>query len=479
MKNIYLYKTLVLVILFQLIANVLQAQKTSLRNAVDDAMHRNLQIQQQQYRVMQADAINQSGIGWFLPKVNLVGGYTWFNQDMEVNMKIVKPALDDVAGVYGAAIANDLGLGQGSQDEIHQKITNTLGKLPDDNIAFNFNQFPNASVMAVQPLFTGGKIISAKNSANINSSLSQLQMTMTKNIVTKKIVDEYYLVVLLQGIVKLRELLVMDIALHTKNIKRMIESGVLPKYIMLRAEVTLASAQRELEDEKMHLDIAKSALNVSVGYPEDTSLVLSDSLYFKMQNLSVEQLEQRAKSDLPVYQLVEHKKQLVEENYNSQRASMLPHVYAFANYSFFNNYMPIVMAPFTAGVQLKFNIFNGGSDMKKMQASKYMLQESQLNAEEVDVKVNFAIEKAYKQMESSKARYLKLHATIEMAEENYQISKKRFEQGIGNSVDVLDAFSLLETAQIEQLFSLYAYYVALNNLYFASGQGQKIVDVLQ
>jgi outer membrane protein TolC len=477
MRKIFLYQILSFIAV--LLSLGLQAQQTSLRNIVDDAMQRNLQIQQQQYRVMQADAVNKSGIGWFLPKVDVVGGYTWFNQDMEVNMGIVKPALDNVAGVYGASIAKDLGLTPGTQDEIQQKITQSLGKLPNDNIAFDFNQFPNASILAVQPLFMGGKIISAKNSASITTNISQLHMTATKNVVTKKIVDEYYMVVLLQSVVELRQLLVKDIEKHTNNIKRMIESGVLPKYIMLRAEVTLASAERELEDEKMRLEIAQSALNVSAGYPEDTTLVLADSLYFKMQNLSVEDLESRAKSDLPVYQLIEHKRQLVEENYNSQRANMMPHVFAFANYSFFNNYLPIVMAPFTAGVQLKFNIFNGGSDYKKLQASKFMLQESQLNAEEAEVKVNFTIEKAYKQMESAKKRYLKLNSTIEMAKENYRISKKRFEQGIGNSVDVLDAFSLLETAQIEQLFSLYAYYVAINNLYFASGQGQKIVDILE
>ena len=468
-----------LILFFVLTSNALQAQKSSLRNVVDDAMQRNLQIQQQQSRIQQAKAIDQSGIGWFMPKVSVMGGYTWFNQDMEVNMKIVKPALDNVAGIYGSTIAADLGLGSGTQDEIQQKITSALGKLPDDNIAFDFNQFPNASINAVQPLFTGGKIISAKNTASITSSLTQLQMTETQNIITKKIVDEYFLVVLLEEVVDLRGNLVDDIEKHTKNIKRMIESGVLPKYIMLRADVTLATAMRDLEDEKTRLNIARSALNVSAGYPEDTTIVLADSLHFKIHNISTEQLESRAKQELPVFQLVEYKKQLIEENYNAQRASMFPQIFAYANYSFFNNYMPIVMAPFTVGAQLKYNIFNGGSDMKKLQASKYMLEESQLNTQQTEVKVNFAIDKAFKQMESAKNRYLKLNATIEMAQENYRISKKRFEQGIGNSIDVLDAFNLLETAQIEQLFSLYAYYVALNNLYFASGQSQKIVDVLK
>jgi outer membrane protein TolC len=455
------------------------AQQITLSKAIDEAMQHNLELQQQQKRVMQADAYNQSGVGWFLPKVSVNAGYTWFNQDMELNMGMIKPTLDELAGVYGATIAKDLGLSGGTQDEIYHKIVTGLGKLPDDNIAFDFNQFPNASISAVQPLFTGGKIISAKNTAGVTSNISRLELTGKQNIITKKVVDEYYMVVLLQDIVRTRELAVQDMQLHAKNTQRLIETGVLSKYNKLRAEVALATAERHLADDQSRLDIARSALNISIGFPEDTVLVLQDSLYFKLQNISVEKLQQDARRDLPVFQLQQQKRQLVEQNYNAQRAEMFPQIFAFANYSFFNNQLPIVMGPFTAGIQLHYNIFNGMSDYKKLQAGKYMMQEANLSVENTEVKVDFLIDKSYKQVEAAKNRYLKLQSTIKLAEENYRISKKRFDQGLDRSVDVIDAYTLLETARVEQLLALYAYYVALNNLYFASGQTSKIATVLR
>ncbi len=457
----------------------LHAQQISLSKAINDAMDHNLEIQQQQKRVKQADAYNQSTVGWFLPKVTVMGGYTWFNQDMEVNMKMIKPALDDVAGTYGASIAKDLGSSTGTQEEIYNQIVGGLKKLPDDNITFDFNQFPNASINAVQPIFTGGKIISAKNSAGVTSNISHLQMTITKNFISKKVVDEYFLVVLLEGTVRAHKMAVEDLASHKMNIRKLVEKGVLPKYTILRAEVALATAERNLDDEEIRLEIARSSLNISIGYPKDTILVLSDTMHFKLQNISLTKMQEDAQRDLPVFQLLEQKKQLVEQNYNAQRANMFPQIFAYANYSFFNNRMPIVVAPFTAGLQLKYNIFNGMSDYKKLQASKYMTEESDLNTENTIIKVNFLIEKSYKQVEASKSRYLKLESTIKLAEENARISKKRFEQGIGNSTDVIDANTMLETARVEQLLSLYAYYVALNNLYFASGKSEKIVDVLR
>ncbi len=457
----------------------LKGQGLTLTNAIGEAMQHNLEIRQQEKRVQQADAYNQSAVGWYLPKVTVMGGYTWFNRDMELNMKMIKPTLDDVAGIYGSTIAKDLGLGTGTQEEIYNQIVSGLGKLPDDNIAFNFNQFPNASITALQPLFTGGKIISAKNTAGLTSNISRLEMTAKQNMITKKVVDEYFLVVLLEDIVKTRELAVHDMELHLKNTERLIATGVLSKYNRLRAEVAVATAQRHLEDEQSRLEIARSALNISIGYPEDTVLILQDSLYFKMQNISVEKLQQQARQDLPVFQMVQQKKLLVEQNYNAQRANMFPQIFAYANYSFFNEHLPIVMGPFSAGIQLRYNIFNGMSDYKKLQASKYMAEEADLSMENTEVKVDFMIDKAHKQVEAARSRYLKLESTIELAEENYRISKKRFDQGLDRSVDVIDAYTLLESARVERLFALYAYYVALNNLYFASGQTNKIADVLR
>ena len=62
-----------LVLLSFFISGTIGAQQLSLSKAISDAMDHNLDIQQQQKRVMQADAYNQSSVGWFLPKVSVMG----------------------------------------------------------------------------------------------------------------------------------------------------------------------------------------------------------------------------------------------------------------------------------------------------------------------------------------------------------------------------------------------------------------------
>ena len=82
------------------------------------------------------------------------------------------------------------------------------------------------------------------------------------------------------------------------------------------------------------------------------------------------------------------------------------------------------------------------------------------------------------QVENAKYQYLKLNSTVELAKEHQTIVQRRFDEGIERSVDVVDSHLLAQTAQIEQLMILFQYYVALNNLYFAVGEPEEVINVL-
>ena len=98
-----LTKPLALIVLFIWTGSFLQAQiSLSLVDAVDSAMVRSPEIKQYQSNLRQKQMVNRSSIGVFLPKVDVVGGYSYFSQNPEINMSLVKGSMDDIAGKYGA-----------------------------------------------------------------------------------------------------------------------------------------------------------------------------------------------------------------------------------------------------------------------------------------------------------------------------------------------------------------------------------------
>ena len=469
---------IILLLLIGSFPHVLFAQSMSLRLAVDYAINNNLRIKQSNSQIQQQQALNSGATGLLLPKVSLSGGYTWFNGNPEINMAQMKPAIDDMFGKYGTVMAQELNLSSGTQEEIYNDIVNGLSDIPVYNLEIDFNQFPNASINAIQPLFTGGKISSTRNLSSVQLKMAMINHEGSKDIVTKEVIDRYLTVLLLDAIVDNREENLISIKKHIEHSKRLVDEGIVTRHSLLKAEVALSNAERMLEADQNRLVIARMSLNNSLDFSQDTIINLADSLKFKLHEINIAQLKEKAKNEQVLLQIVDQKKQMAEYSLNLEKSAMMPQIFAFANYSFFNEYMPVIMPPLVAGVQLQYNIFNGMSDQKKVKAAKYFNEEVLISKENTQQKVDFWIEKSYLKSEDAKYRYLKLGKTVELAREHRDIVQKRYNEGIERSIDVVDGHQIYQTAQIEQLMTLYEYYIALTDLYFAVGTPDEVINII-
>ncbi len=71
-------------------------------------MQNNNKIRQYRQAVFEKERMVKASTGNYLPSVDVVGGYTYFSENSEINMKTVKESVDDVAGKYGAVVAKEL-----------------------------------------------------------------------------------------------------------------------------------------------------------------------------------------------------------------------------------------------------------------------------------------------------------------------------------------------------------------------------------
>jgi outer membrane protein TolC len=471
-------KLYISIILATLIHTITFGQNINLNDAVLQAINNNLDIKQSKSQIQQKESLKSGATGLLLPKVSLTGGYTWLNGNPEVNMQQFKPAIDDMAGKYGAVIAKELGLSGGTQEDIYKTIVSGLDNLPAYNLDIDFNQFPNASVNAIQPIFNGGKILNTRKLSSTQLNLAKINLESSKDLITKKVIDNYLTVLLLEKIVKYRELNLIDIQKHIQNSENLVKEGIITKHYLLKAQVELSNAERLLKTNQNRLNIARINLNKTLNFNKDTVLVLTDSLKFTLQDIDLQQLKEEAKKEQVLLQIADQKIEIAKYNLNLKKADMLPEVFAFANYSFFNSYMPVIMPPFVAGIQLHYNIFNGTTDYKKIKAAEYLNEEIAISKEKTEQSIDFLIEQTYLETEDAKYRYIKLDNTIELAKNHKKIVQRRYDEGIERSVDVVDAQLMCQSAQIEQSVALYEYYIALTNLYFTVGTPERVINLI-
>ncbi len=453
--------------------------QVSLVSAIDSAMLNNNRIKQYKRAVLEKEEMTKASVGNFLPSIDILGGYTYMSENPEVNMSKVKESVDQMFGYYGSYIAKDLGLSDESQEAIYNRIVAGLGELPAYNIVIDQQNYPNLNIVAKQPLFLGGKIIAGKHFADAELDYTKAELKKVSNEITKETIERYFGVVLLQQVVKVRKQVVEGMKRHEREAQRAIEIGVIPSHELLRAKVAVANAERDLIDDQNKLELALLGLKSSMGLPESTELEVTDSLVFKLVTDEVETLKQEALTQQPVFQMINQKRVMVKQKHTLELSEFMPQIAAWGQYNAFGNNYPVTMPPFMIGVQAHINIFHGMQKFSKLKATRYLAEQVDLADKYAHEQVNLWVDKSWREVINKRERYLKMEPTVELARKNLEINEKRFHEGMGKSIDVIDARLLYEGAEVERLKSLYDYYMALSDLYLATGDTQKAVDALK
>jgi outer membrane protein TolC len=160
-------------------------------------------------------------------------------------------------------------------------------------------------------------------------------------------------------------------------------------------------------------------------------------------------------------------------------SKLLPQVAAFGKYEMLPQYLSALEPRWTIGVQASLNIFNGFQDYLNLQSASHLEKEINFLQSDTKSKLELLVNKNYKDAANAEDRYLKLQATISLAEENLRLNNKRFETGLGTSLEVIDASLVLEKDLIESKLSLFEYYQKLTALYTVAGIPQEIITIWQ
>ena len=448
-----------------------------LSDAIDTAMTNNKNIIRYKEALIQKEYLDKASVGNFFPEINVNGGYTYLGKNPEVNMSLVKESIDDMFGKYGVVIAQELDLSDESQQIIYDKITGGLNKLPAYNIVINQQNYPNLNITALQPIFLGGKIIAGKRFATAELETAKLQLEEIKNGVIQETVERYFAIVLLKEVIKTRQDVVDGMKKHEHQAQRAIDIGVIPAHELLRAKVAVANAERDLKDDQNKFELASMALLASLGIEDDFIVESIDSMSFSISTAKLADLQQDAKINQPIFRIIEQKRVMAQQKLALDRSEFLPQIAAWGEYGFFREEYPVIMPPFMVGIQANLKIFHGFSSINKIKATQHLQKEIDVAEKYANQQIDLLINKSYRQVLSLQERYVNMEPTVQLSKKNLEINEKRFAEGLSKSIDVIDAQLLYEASVVERLKSLYDYYVALANLYLASGNPEKVVGI--
>ncbi|MBD0776755.1 TolC family protein [Maribacter sp. ANRC-HE7] len=460
-----------------------QEREISLSEALDLSYNNNEQIKRYSERVKQKIYEDKAAKGNFMPSVNLVGGYTYLSENIEVNSSQMSSSLDQLGGKYNAAFVQaygeQIGLSGVSAESAFSTMVSVLGQFPDyTNMIIDNQEYVTAALTATQPLFTGGKIIAAKKYAKAELQSADIELKQVKDEIANELIERYLNVVLLKQVIKVRKQVYDGMLKHKEQAERAIQLEILPKHVLLRAQVAVADAEKDLNNERNKMQLAEMALRSTMNVPDSVHFKVMDSIAYRDIYLNFDTLLNTAYAQQPILELINQKEVMAKQAHAIEKSKFMPNVAAFGSYNMFREDLPIIPPKFIVGVQAQINIFNGFKDINKLKASKHLQMEVENAKEYATQQIHLLVKSNYTNALNQKKLYNSHITTVELAKENLRINKRRFEEGIGKSIDVIDASLLYEKSKVEQLVALDGYFKAIANLYTAIGEPERVIQII-
>ncbi len=337
----------------------------------------------------------------------------------------------------------------------------------------------NVRVQVTQSIYEGGRIESAKRTADLTreQAILQHQTVLADTVLAVRVNYDDALLAVQQIIVQ--EASIELLKKELQDNQRRFEAGTVPRFNVLRAEVELANARPKLIRARNTLRIAKNNLANLLGYDvprtavEDIPLQLSGKLEADPTTIELpvalaKALEQR--TELAALRKAER---LRKEAITTAEADRKPSAQIFAGVgshsSRFSQHLTRDVSGWDIGWQASWNLWDGWLTKGRVQEATARHRRSQEDIEDISRRIELDVRTAYSNFIEAKEVLESQKKVQEQAEEALRLANARTEAGTGTQLDVLNAQTALTEARTTQILALRDFSVARARLERAMG----------
>jgi outer membrane protein TolC len=326
------------------------------------------------------------------------------------------------------------------------------------------------------PIFTGGRIRAANHAAAARVRDAEAGTRLTEEGVLRALVRAYFGLRLALEEKTVRAEVLAGLDRHVRDARRLEEEGLIAQVERLNAEVARAEADRQWKRAGHDVEIARAGLanvlaaDVAPGDPVTPLFVLGELP-------PLQHFREAALASHPALARLSAQRDLAREAVAAQKGSFLPEVFAYGLYELRKTDLSPIEPEWVAGVGARFELFDGGSRWKKLGAARAQQDRVALVDQKLRRDLGTLVEKQYREAEKAREQYAALEATRTLADENLRARSRAFEEGLGTSLEVVDARLAQEKVRLERLAAAYSYVNALAELLEASGQGDRFEEM--
>jgi len=414
-----------------------QSQKLSLSECIYLAIENNENLKNSILEEKISKALSKEYLSIGFPQINFDGG-------IKYNHEVPKSLLDISRFMPGVP--------EGTEQEVQ------FGQAYDGRVDLFVNQMIfNGSyfvgLSAAKELIKLSEKMTERDVIDIHESVSKAYYT-TLN--TKSRVD-----LVNSNIDRLDALL--------KQTKSLYENGFVEKLDLDRIQVSSNNLRSEKIKADRLYDLSLAVLKFQIGISVDKKIELIDEFNEELITTFSFDLNEFNYNKRIEYSILQTDKNLKFYELKNNRSQYLPQVYANYNYGyntsasqsniFFESDRWKKFGTF--GLQVIVPIFDGFLKRSRINQSKYKIEQVENQILFLERSINLQINQSLAAYQNSKESLKISRENLELAQDVYFASEKKYAQGVGSNLELIDSNNSLKIAQNQYYNSLYELIISI------------------
>lgn len=311
-----------------------------------------------------------------------------------------------------------------------------------------------AGISLTQPIFTGGKIVTANRVASIGKQISEEQLRAARMDVIADAEKSYWTYVAVRAKVKMMEsyLTMMDSIYETTDFA--VRTGMSSRQVLLRVETRRSEIVYRLQQARAGADLCRMVLCRAIGVADTVTINPTEPLG--------ENLEQTARgadiADRPEVRILEKSVDIKKHEIAMVRADFLPTIGMQLGWNAYGNiktkgwaqgpdgnYVPFTSNMHSNGflgvLSVQVPIFHWGEGLKKVKRARIDAENARLSLERNKRLMELEANQKLSNLLTGHDLVKYAETAMREADENLRIMKEQYSVGLTTLTDLLEAQS--------------------------------------
>ncbi len=412
-----------------------QSRTITLKEAIDLTLAYNKNLKTNKTRIEAASLAIKEAYEKKLPEASVSGSYLYLPVQPNINLKT----------------GSDTGGGGGSTPGVHQAM------------------YGIASVSV--PIYSGGRLRYGIESAKYLEQAIKLDADNDRELVIMTVISACInLYKAEQAIVLVKENLQTS-RQRVSDLTSLEKNGLLARNDLMKAELQSSNIELTLLDAETNYKLAAVNLNLMMGLPEQTELVPDKTgLALPVSVKTLDEYEQAALQNRKDISAIGFRKKAASVEVKNAMSNYYPTLSFSGGYVAANipKFITITNAV-NLGIGVRYDIASLWKTKTKIQQAKITEQQLQLGEESLNDNVKLQINQAYQSYMLTLKKIDVYEKSVLQAEENYRITKNKFDNSLATTTELLDADVALLQSKLSVTNAKADSFVAYNKILQVSG----------